>query len=92
MSSQRITRLRRRIAQLRLRKANVGAQELRRLALSIGRRPGKRGKEPTFVMKPRPPLTIPHHGKMRKINKNTVGDILDQLEEDLDYLEEMSDV
>ena len=58
------------------------------LAQSIGRRPDKRGKEPTFVMKPRPPLTIPHHTKM---SKYTVESILDQLEEDLDYLEEIND-
>ncbi len=64
------------------------SRELASLAQSIGRSRHKRGKEPTFVMNGRPPLTIPHH---RRISKYTVANILDQLEEDLDYLEEMAD-
>jgi hypothetical protein len=71
-----------------LRTGSVGPRELASLARAIGRSPDKRGKEPTFVMRPRPPLTIPHH---KRISKYTVASILDQLEEDLDYIEETTD-
>jgi hypothetical protein len=89
MNPQRIRRLRRRIERLRLRKANVESKEIRRLARSAGRWPHKRGKEPTFVKEGRPPLTIPNHpGAMSAI---TVDNILDMLEEDLDYEEGIAD-
>lgn len=56
----------------------------------MGRWPHKRGKEPTFVKEGRPPLTIPNHpGAMSPI---TVDNILDMLEEDLDYEEGIADV
>jgi hypothetical protein len=90
MNPPRIRRLRHRIERLRLRKANVESKELRRLARSVGRWPHKRGKEPTFVKEGRPPLTIPNHpGAMSPI---TVDNILDMLEEDLDYEEGIADV
>jgi hypothetical protein len=84
----RIRRLRRRIQQLRASKAQASPAALVRLTRAIGRVPDRRGKEPTFVMPPRPPLTIPHHGK---IGNYTVAGILDQLDEDLDYVEAMTD-
>ena len=84
--SQRIRRLRRRIQKLRLGRAQVKPTQLVSLALSIGRTPDKRGKEPTFVMNPLPPLSIPQHGQL---SKYTVDDILDDLERDVDYLEEV---
>jgi hypothetical protein len=72
-----------------LRKANVESRELRSIARSAGRRPHKRGKEPTFVKEGRPPLTIPNHpGAMSPI---TVDNVLDMLEEDLDYEEGLAD-
>lgn len=82
----RIRDLRRRIRQLLRGPANVDPKELVRLALSVGRMPAKRGKEPTFVLEgtTRLPLTIPAH---RRIGKYTVIDILRFLLDDLDYLE-----
>lgn len=89
MNAPKIRRLRRRIARLRLRRGNVQAKELKSIARSVGRQPHKRGKEPTFVKEGRPPLTIPNHpGTMSPI---TVDNILDMLEEDLDYEEGLAD-
>jgi hypothetical protein len=89
MNPQRIRRVRRRIGRLRLRKSNVESKELRSIARSAGRWPHKRGKEPTFVKEGRPPLTIPNHpGAVSPI---TVDNILDVLEEDLDYEEGIAD-
>ena len=89
MKRRRIRKLRRRIAAIRLRKANVVSRELRSVARSVGRRPGKRGKEPTFVKDGRPPLSIPDHpGSMSPL---TVEDVLDVLDEDLDYEEANAD-
>jgi hypothetical protein len=84
--SPRVRRLRRRIQKLRLQRAQVKPQQLVSLALAMGRVPHKRGKEPTFVMSRLPPLSIPHHDRL---NKHTVDNILDDLERDLDYLEEV---
>ena len=86
--TSRIRRLRRRIQKLRLGKAQVKPRQLVTLAIAIGRVPDKRGKEPTYVLPPLPPLSIPHHGK---ISKHTVDSILGDLERDLDYLEEVGD-
>ena len=82
----RIRRLRHRIQKLRLGKAQVKPRQLVSLATAIGRVLDKRGKEPTYVLRPLPPLSIPHHGK---ISKHTVDSMLDDLERDLDYLEEV---
>jgi len=89
MNDRAIRRLRRRIDRLRLQAASVRPRQLKALALSVGRWQRKGGKHPTFVKDGRPPLTIPDHRKMKEY---TVGNILDMLEEDLYYEEEMKDV
>lgn len=63
------------------------SRELAALAKSIGRVEVKRGKHPTFELpgSRRPPLPIPSHS--RPMSPSTVADILDFLEEDLDFLE-----
>lgn len=81
----RIRDLRLRIRQLKRRPANVSRRELVSLALQIGRTEARRGKEPTYVMDSRPPLTIPAHNK--GIGKFTVLNILNFLDADLAYLE-----
>ena len=82
-----IPELRRRIATLRRGKANVRFRQLAALAKSLGRVEVKRGKHPTFELpdRRRPPLPIPSHS--RTMSPSTVADILDFLEEDLDFLE-----
>lgn len=89
MRVKRIRNLRRRIQQYRLGKANVGDRQLRSLARSVGRVPVKRGKHPTFEKEGRPPLPIPSHS--RQMSPITVDDILDMLEDDLDYEEGIAD-
>lgn len=89
MDDRTILRLRKQIDKLRLKAAGVRPRQLKALAVSVGRRQRKGGKHPTFVKDGRPPLTIPDHRKMREY---TVGNILDMLEEDLYYEEEMKDV
>lgn len=89
VDARQIRRLRRRIERLHLHKANVRHRQLASIALSVGRQLRKGGKEPTFAKHGRPPLTIPNHpGPMSPI---TVDDILDRLEEDLDYEEGIAD-
>jgi hypothetical protein len=89
MNDRVIRRLRRRIDRLRLQAAGVRPRQLKALAVSVGRRQRKGGKHPTFVKDGRRPLTIPDH---RKMKEQTVGNILDMLEEDLYYEEEIKDV
>ena len=91
MNRKRIRDLRRRIHQYRLAKANVSYRQLRSLARAVGRVPVKRGKHPTYEMEGgnRPPLPIPSHP--RAMSPITVENILDTLETDLDYEEEMAD-
>lgn len=60
------------------------------IARSLGWLPRNRGKEPAFEKSGRLPLTIPDHpGEMSPI---TVDSILETLEADLFYEEEMGDV
>lgn len=86
MNLQQIRRLRRRIGRARLRRASTRHRQIVRLVRAVGRRLNrKRGKEPTWEKDGRPPLTVPNHpGEMSPI---TVDNILDMLEEDLDYEE-----
>lgn len=89
MDLPRIRELRRRIQRLRPGIANIKPRELVALAEAVGRSPRKGGKEPTYVMDGRPPLQIPQHGSSKRssVAKYTAKNILDHLEEDLDYLE-----
>lgn len=89
MNLRRIRSLRRRIQRLRLRRANVSSKRLVTLAQAIGRVRVKRGKHPTFEKEGRPPLPIPSHSRM--MSPITVDNILDMLEEDLDYEEGRGD-
>jgi hypothetical protein len=89
MNDRAIRRLRRRIDRLRLQAAGVRPRQLKALAVSAGWRQRKGGRHLTFVKDGRLPLTIPAHSKMKEY---TVGNILDMLEEDLYYEEEMKDV
>jgi hypothetical protein len=87
MDAKKIRKLHRRIEQLRQRKANVRARELASIARSLGRFPKNKGKEPCFEKSGRTPLTIPNHpGEMSPI---TVDSILETLETDLFYEEEL---
>ena len=56
------------------------------MAEAVGRRRGKRGKEPTWVSElfPDRPLSIP---AQREQNRHTARSILDELEQDLDEIE-----
>ena len=87
---QRIRKLRDRLNSLRA-KGGIKSSEVESLAQALGRRKDARGKEPTWVNPGFPrlrPLAIPHHSS--DLNKFTARGILDQLEEDLEALEELT--
>ncbi len=87
MDENKVNRLRRRIEKLR-RAGSIKAAEMNRLASSVGREPHSRGKHPTWIHPDLPnatPLTIPDHSV--ELNRFTAGQILDQIESDLDHLE-----
>jgi hypothetical protein len=80
MNRKTLDRLHRRLKELRAAPANITRKKLVGLSKSLGMRPDKRGKEPTYVSDDFPqltPLSIPSH---REINKFTAKDILDGLE------------
>jgi hypothetical protein len=91
MTRKKLQRLKRRLAMLRQRPANIRSLELQSLARALGRvRDTSRGKEPTFVSLLLPasrPLSIPDHpGSLKRF---TAGNILDVLEQDIFALEDM---
>ena len=90
VDQKRIDKLRRETKALR-RKGGIKGRELRKIAGAVGRSLGKRGKEPTWVSEQfsTRPLSIPGHPG--DLNRNTAGDILNQLEQDLDELQEEMD-
>ena len=83
-----LDRIEEKIGALRSRPANIRSRELESIALALGRIPGKRGKEPTFIDPRRiwKPLSIPNHPGA--LSKYTAGNILDALEGDLFSLRE----
>lgn len=86
MDQRRIRKLRGEIAALRDRGNSIRAAELKKLAEAIGRKANKRGKHLTFIGGPAGtfPISIPDHpGAMKRF---TAGNILDQLEADLDAM------
>ena len=90
MNRRKLSRLRKLIQTLRGRLGNIKSRELESLARALGRKLDNRGKEPTFISELLPqarPLSIPHHPNALK--KGTAGNILDQLEKDIDDLEEL---
>ena len=92
MNREQIARLKRRIAKMGNRLANIRAHELESLAIALGRVKSNRGKEPTYVSElllNSKPLSIPNHPV--GVYKFTAGKILDALEQDLFYLEENLD-
>ena len=88
MSPGQLKRARRTLDALRARKSSIRADELIRLAKSIGRKKVKRGGELTYEMD-RPgwfAIAIPKHPGTLKIG--TAVNILDALEEDIERLEQ----
>lgn len=59
---------------------------MEKLAEAIGRTRRKGGQHPTYVLPPRPALSIPHHSKPMK--RRTKDSILSTLEGDLAIEEE----
>jgi hypothetical protein len=89
LTQTKINRLRSKLKKLR-RKGDVRSSELEAIAKACGRTRDKRGSESTWVNldhRGLRPLSIPHHSK--ELNRFTSGSILDQLEADLDYLENL---
>jgi hypothetical protein len=90
MNKKTAKRLKRRLATLRTRRANLKFRDLASIAEALGRVMDPRGKEPTFVselLRNRPPITIPNHP--RGVAPFTAISILDALELDILALEEM---
>jgi len=88
MNRRKLRKLRQWLQALRTHPGNIESKELESLARALGRKPARRGKEPTFISTVLPqnrPLSIPHHSTTLK--KGTASNILDQLEKDLDDLE-----
>ncbi len=73
----------------RQRLGSLKGRELESVARTMGRRlDTQRGKEPTWISEELPdarPLSIPNH--TRDLKKGTAGNIVDQLELDLEGLE-----
>lgn len=91
MNVSKISKLRNSLDSLRA-SGGIKVRELQKLARGVGRKLQKRGKEPTWVNEDFShwtPLSIPDHSG--DLNRNTARSILDQLEEDLDNLEIISD-
>ena len=68
-----------------LRRTQARAADFQRLAKQLGRRPVKRGKEPTWESDEFPSLfvlTIPYHGG-KDLAPGTKRSILNQLEQDV---------
>ena len=91
MNPQQIRKLKKRLAKLRAKRANIRNRELVSFAKFLGRVPFfKRGKEPVYIneiLPDRAPISIPNHpGALKKF---TVNNILDEFEVDISYLEEM---
>jgi hypothetical protein len=90
MNKRKLQRLRKRLEALRTRLGNIQSRELESLAKALGRKRANRGSEPTYVSELLPlsrPLSIPHHSTTLK--RGTAGNILDQLERDIEALEEL---
>jgi len=88
MTRKKLEKLKRELSELRGRPA-VKSKELEQFAKKVGRRRSSRGKEPTYEMPGRRPLSIPHHSGDLKIG--TKNNILDTLEVDLAAYEEALD-
>jgi predicted RNA binding protein YcfA (HicA-like mRNA interferase family) len=82
MTSRKLAKLKRQLAQLRNR--SVKAKEVERLAKRLGRKKVKRGKEPMWesALPGLFAVAIPHHGG-RDLAPGTLRSILNQLEEDV---------
>lgn len=92
MEATKLKRLKRKLASLRTAVCNLRSRQIVRFAESLGRKRDNRGSEPTYINEMLPgsrPLTIPNHPGA--LNKFTAGNILDQLEQDISMLEELSD-
>ena len=81
----KIEGLKRDLESLRRKKRSLRSIDLERFAKRLGRTRKTRGKEPTYEMPGRFPLTIPSHPRTLAIG--TACNILDQLELDLDHFE-----
>lgn len=83
--------LEQKINRLRDRSGNIRFRELESIAISVGRKRGKRGKEPTFIdpSGKSKPLSIPNHS--RSLSRITANNVLNVLEEDLVRLQDADD-
>jgi hypothetical protein len=84
MTKKKLAALRRRVSELR-RKKGVSSNEVVSIAEALGRRRFGRGKEPTWIMTDRRPLSIPNRKDLAPGTKNN---ILDTLEADINDYEE----
>jgi hypothetical protein len=89
MDKKKLGKIRKKTAALRLRSNNIRSIDLIKIAKSLGRKIANRGHEPNYisVFLPRSrPISIPNHpGAMARF---TAENILDQLEQDIFYIEE----
>jgi hypothetical protein len=91
MNTKKIQKVRHQIARYR-RLGGVRGRMLERLAIQLGRKRHKRGKEPIWVSDILPsarPLSIPSHPG--DLNRFTARTILDVLESDLEAIERLAE-
>jgi hypothetical protein len=83
MNGRKLANLRGRIAAMR--RSPQRARDVEQLAIQLGRRQEKRGKEPMWMSEhfKLPALAIPHHGGGRDLSTGTCRSILTQLEDDV---------
>jgi hypothetical protein len=84
--SKRLQKLRREVDGMRKRMGAIRGDELIAIAKKLGRKKVNRGKEPTYEIAGRYPLTIPGHPGTLAVG--TAASILNQLDDDLVALEE----
>lgn len=90
INKQKLHRLRDVVGALRGSIHNIKPDDLISLAKALGREKTKKGKHPTYAstLLSRNPLSIPAH---RKVSPGAAGEILDELEADIDALSDLLD-
>ncbi|MDA2928481.1 hypothetical protein MYX84_00810 [Acidobacteria bacterium AH-259-O06] len=80
MTSKKLEKIKKQIAQARQGAGNIHHRKLVSIATKLGRkRDDSKGKEPTFVNEEKGwiPLSIPHHGVLKKGTVHSICDVFD---------------
>ena len=89
MTPKKLRNIKEKIAAYRKKASNLRHRDLERIALALGRKRVKRGKEPTYesTLLETTVVTIPDHGT-KTVSPGVAKNVLDVFEEDVFWLEE----